>query len=54
MSRFTAFNDSGRFNVIQAILFFTSYKTFSSGISSPELNTGAQHAGALHPPGHPQ
>jgi hypothetical protein len=26
--------------VIQAILSLTSYKTFSSGISSPGLNTG--------------
>src|SRR5688572_10763790 len=32
IARFTAFNDSGRFNVIQAILSFTSYKTLSSAI----------------------
>src|SRR5438067_890509 len=32
MSRFTAFNDSGRFSVIQAILSLTSYKTFSFAI----------------------
>src|SRR5207253_9504499 len=32
MSRLTAFNDSGRFSVIQAIWSLTSYNTFSSAM----------------------
>src|SRR6266542_877511 len=32
MSRLTAFSDSGRFSVIQAILSLTSYKTFWSSL----------------------
>src|SRR5919106_465769 len=43
MSRVTAFNDSGRFNVIQAILSLTSYKTFSSAILCA-LQGMARHA----------